>query len=279
MNDNWTRVIAEPPFDTMGKEFSDIFSAWLGEQVSFSTHHFDGMVFDLFRKRLDLARKHNTWFATQMADGVWKDRYAGLGFAPCYSFAIRGLERTKRFHRWAEATFAGRLPDSFRIWDTDYAPFPHLPAEAAKPNGLPMPVFEHVYRPVFDATAGGAVKMRTLLYSENTYLFEHVRNNWVPLMREEAKRWWAEAVKGNPVALGAFEWTWTRTNPFGRSAALTADAMSLLVQKANGWKMRETFYHQDQEALLLPFEDYCRKRAVDLTRGFVPLFTMEEMTA
>lgn len=124
MNDNWTRVIADPPFDTMGAEFSDIFSAWLGEQVSFSTHHFDGMVFDLFRKRLDLARKHNTWFATQMADGVWKDRYAGLGFAPCYSFAIRGLERTKRFHRWAEATFAGRLPDSFRIWDTDYAPLP-----------------------------------------------------------------------------------------------------------------------------------------------------------
>ena len=279
MNDNWTRVIADPPFDTMGKEFSDIFSAWLGEQVSFSDHHFDGMVFDLFRKRLDLARKHNTWFATQMADGVWKDRYNGVGYAPCYSFAIRGLERTKRFHRWAKIVFDGRRPDSYRVWDTDYAPLPHLPVEADKPNDQPMPVFEHIYRPVFAAAAGGIVKMRILAYSENTFLFEHVRNNWVPLMREEAKRWWAEAVKGNPVAVGAFEWTWTRTNPFGRSAALTADAMSLLVQKANGWKMRESFYHQDQEALLLPFEDYCKKRANDLRMGFQPWFKMDEVKA
>ena len=276
MNDNWTHVIFDgPPFDTMGAEFANIFSTWLGEQVSFSDHHFDGMVFDLFHKRLALAEKHNTWFATQMANDVWQDRYVGEGFDPCYSFAIRGLERTKRFHRWAEATFAGRLPDSYRVWDTDYAPLPHLPIEASTPlPNRPLPVFEHIYRPVHNAKAGGALKMRTLAYSENTYLFEHVRNNWVPLMREEAKSWWMRAYKGDPVALGAFEWTWVRTNPFGRSAALSADAMSLLVQKANGWKMRNFFYHQDQEALLMSFEDYVAKRVNDLRDGFVPMFSM-----
>lgn len=276
MNDSWTHVIFDgPPFDTMGAEFANIFSTWLGGQVGFSDHNFDGMVFDLFRKRLDLARKHNTWFATQMADGVWKDRYAGLGFAPCYSFAIRGLERTKRFHRWAEATFAGRLSDSYRIWDTDYAPFPHLPTEAAQPTGKPMSVFEHVYRPVFDATAGGAVKMRTLLYSENTYLFEHVRNNWVPLMREEAKRWWVRAYRDyDPKALASFEFCWFRTNPFGRAGALTGDAMSLLVQRVNNFRMRDTFYHQDQEALLMSFDEYVEKRTRDFTVGFVPRFSM-----
>ena len=265
-----------PPFDTMGKEFSDIFSAWLGGQVSFSTHHFDGMVFDLFRKRLDLARKHNTWFATQMANDVWKNRYNGIGFDPCYSFAIEGLERTKRFHRWAEATFAGVLPNSYRVWDTDYAPFPHLPIEAAQPNGLPMPVFEYVYRPVFPvAKRGGALKMRTLAYSENTFLFEHVRNNWVPLMREEAKGWWALALRNrDPKALASFEFCWFRTNPFGRAGALTGDAMSLLVQRINNFQMRDTFYHQDQEALLMSFDEYVEKRTRDFTVGFVPRFSM-----
>jgi hypothetical protein len=275
MNDNWTHVIfAGPPFDAMGAEFAGIFSNWL-EDTYRHLFGFDGHVFDLFEKRLALATKHNTWFATQMANDVWRDRYAGKGFDPCYSFAVRGLERTRLFHRWAEDTFAGRLPDSHRIWDTDYAPYPHLPIEAMAPvSNRPMPVFEHVYRPVAAARAGGILKMRTLAYSENTFLFEHVRNNWVPLIREEAKSWWMKAFRGDAFALGAFEWTWVRTNPFGRSAALTADAMSLVVQRMNGWKMRDAFYHQDQEALLMPFDAYCAKRQADLINGFAPMFSM-----
>ncbi len=276
MNDNWTRVIAEPPFDTMGAEFSDIFSAWVEDTCRYLVNYaFDERVFDLFRRRLALAEKHKTWFATQMANDVWKNRYDGIGYAPCYSFAIRGLERTKRFHRWAEATYAGRLPDSWRIWDTDYAPFPHLPVEAAQPYVGPLAVYEHIYRPVFDASAAGAVKMRTIAYSENTFLFEHVRNNWVPLMREEAKQWWHRAFhQKDPAALAAFEWCWVRTNPFGRSAALTADAMSLAVQRFHQWNIRPEFYHQDQEAFLMPFSNYVAKRVNDLVNGFQPRFSM-----
>jgi hypothetical protein len=205
---------------------------------------------------------------------VWKKRYAGNGYNPCYSFAIKGFERTIRFWNWTETVDVNDcLASSIRHWDTNFAPYPSLPVEQTPFDA--MLVWEHVYKPQFEAREAGAVKMRRLAYSNDCYLFEHVRNNWVPLMRSEALEWWKIARDQKSMeALAAFEWTWYWTNPFGRSGALSGDALSLIIQKLHGFKMRSEFYHQDQEALLLSFEEYVQKRKIDMTEGFTPKFKM-----
>ncbi len=270
----WSDIIAEEPVDEMGFDFSNRFSEWVFTFANDVDHmKFWPMAFNLFSIRLELAVKHKTYFAQQMTAGgvpVWKNRYTGVGFDPCYSFAINDLPRTIRFWNW----IPNDLPTSTRIWDTDFAPYPSLPNGPHEPFDE-MEVVEHVYRPRFAARVGGALKMRRIHYSQNVFLFEHVRNNWVPLMRDEAVTWWQKAVDdADPEALAAFEWCWFWTNPFGRAAASSGDALSLIVQKFRNFKMRDAFYHQDQEALLLPFDEYVAKRVKDMTTGFVPRFKM-----
>lgn len=273
----WSHVVAEEPFDKMGEEFADTFSTWVFDNSWTLTRDFQEMAFELFKFRLDLAQKHNTYFASQMTAGgreVWRDRFEGVGYDPCYSFAIKNLDRTKRFWNWA--VNRPDLPNSIRFWDEDFAPYPHLPVEGgAHERSIPMRVWEHTYRPFFIAKRGGALKMRCIQYNDNTFLFEHVRNNWVPLMRGEAQAWWTKAVaEQDPHALAAFEWVYYWTNPFGRAAASIGDALSLIVQKRHGFQMRTDFYHQDCEALLMSFEDYVAKRASDMFDGFKPRFVM-----
>jgi hypothetical protein len=59
-----------------------------------------------------------------------------------------------------------------------------------------------------------------------------------------------------------------------RSGAMTADALSLVMQKHIGAVSREKFYHQDCEALLMTFDDYVNKRYNDMVNGFVYKFPM-----
>lgn len=153
-----------------------------------------------------------------------------------------------------------------------------------------MAVWAHRYEPRFTARTGGAFECRTIMYgfegepsTANTtplFLFEHPRSRWVAQIRAEATTFWNIAWDKNNNqytrfgALATFEWLWNWANPFMRSGALTSDALSLVMQKHIGAKTRTSFYHQDCEALLLPFDDYVEKRIDDMTNGFVPRFDM-----
>lgn len=279
-------IIAEKPYDAMGQDFMDTFGTWVNE-----TSPKDGslmvLAMGLFRARLALAQKYHTFFATQVtANGtkeLWKDRFTGVGNEPCYSFATPLVERTKRFWKWAEAAGCYNEGAAFK-WDTNLAPFPSLPVSVT-----PEPSMSHwtfVYEPRFAARTGGSFKCRRVAYGVDKdghllYLFIHPRNQWIPQIRSEATTFWNIALDDNNekyvrfAALASFEWLWFWMNPFMRAGASNTDALSLIMQKHIGAKTRDTFYHQDCEALLMPFDAYVEKRINDMTHGFDYQFPME----
>jgi hypothetical protein len=245
---------------------------------------------------LALAQKYHTYFATQVTAGgtkaLWQDRYQGVGNTPCYSFAIKDLPRTKRFWNWTMDTVPKLYMDSViskRRWDTAYADFPSLPVKGTH-RLEPMTVWAHRYEPRFTARMGGAFECRIILYGYDVnqsgsltnpiFLFEHPRSRWIKQIREEAKVFWNIACDENNgrfarfAALASWEWLWTWANPFMRSGALISDALSLVMQKQLRCQIRTSFYHQDVEALLLPFNVYVEKRIKDMQSGFIPLFRM-----
>jgi hypothetical protein len=243
---------------------------------------FISLAFDLFRKRLALAQKYNTFFATQVLEGgheKWKERAAGLGNDPAYSFATPEVPRTKRFFKWCRMVDEKEEANDIRFWDLSYAPYPNLP-------GNPKPyeqiqVWAHPYLPHFTARTGGAFECRRMLYSTDFYLIEHPRSRWINRILREAETFWRIALDEKMpqdsrfIALSSFEWLWFWGNCFMRSGALTGDALSLVMQKRVGAKIRPSFYHQDCEALLMTFDDYVDKRFLDMTAGFQPKFPMD----
>jgi hypothetical protein len=292
MTADFRNVIAETPYDQMGAEFRDTFGGWVNQTQLNSPNQLDSLALELFRLRLDLAQKFHTFFAQQVTAGgtsdLWKQRFEGEGNTPCYSFATAEVERTKRFHRWTIETYAlGKKEySSYRVWDTSYADRPTFPV-AVVPYKT-MPVWSHQYVPRFTARTGGEFECRIIQYGNTgtfdepsvLFLFEHPRSRWIKQIREEARTFWNIAWDANNnifsrfSALASFEWLWIWANPFMRSGALTSDALSLVMQKHIGAKTRQSFYHQDCEALLLSFDDYVNKRIADMTDGFVPRFKM-----
>lgn len=275
-----TKIIAEAPYDEMGREFAATFGEWVNTTKP-DEDRFNALTFDLFKKRLDLAKKYNTFFAKQVVgrsgEPKWQLRYIGYGNEPTYSFATPVLDRTRRFFSWCE--MVKDAPTSVRHWNTSYAPFPNLPGNPI-PNPL-MPVWSFRYVPRFAATEDGPFECRRMLYSDKFFVIEHPRSRWVAQIRMEAQIYWFDALDTQLTmvqrfeSLAAFEWLWFWLNPFMRSGALTGDAMSLIVQKEIGAKMRTRFYHQDCEALLMGFNDYVAKRVNDMTNGFVEKFPMD----
>ena len=281
-------IVAEPPYDAMGLEFAEIFGKWCNETVLRAPNEINQLAFGLFRMRLALAQKYHTYFAKQVTDNgqreLWKDRYAGAGNAPCYSFAIKNLQRTIRFWRWATQVLPyDNSLVSFRHWDTDYADFPTFPVKVTPSD--PMTVLAHRYEPRFTARTGVSFECRIIHYgfdenSEIVYLFEHPRNRWISQIRAEATTFWNIAYDANNdqtarfSALASFEWLWNWMNQFMRSRALTSDALSLVMQKHIRAHSRTNFYHQDCEALLMTFDDYVEKRTNDMKLGFVEKFAM-----
>lgn len=284
---DFRNVIAEEPYDAMGAEFQETFGKWVNETELHNPNELNQLAFGLFRMRLELAKKYNTFFAKQVtANGtkeLWKDRYAGLGNEPCYSFATPALQRTERFYKWVKMAETNNPPTSTRNWDTAYAAFPSLPVGVQ--TFTPMSVWSNRYEPRFTARTGGAFEVRRLHYGldemgNDFYLFEHPRSRWISQIRAEATTFWNIAWDSNNDqytrfgALASFEWLWNWANPFMRSGALTSDALSLVMQKHIGAKTRTKFYHQDCEALLMSFDHYVEKRINDMTNGFVETFPM-----
>ena len=278
-------VIAEKPYDEMGAEFREIFGRWVNETKLTNPNQLNQLAFGLFCMRLALAQKYHTFFATQVtANGtreLWKDRFSGLGTAPCYSFATPLLQRTQRFWHWCEEESDEESGDM--KWKTEIAAPPELPV-AVKPDQY-MKSWTHKYHPRFTARTGGAFNCRRAAYGTDGdghlfYLFIHPRNQWISQIRAEATTFWNIAWDANNdmytrmSAIASFEWLWNWANPFMRSGALTSDALSLVMQKHMGVKMRTQFYHQDCEALLLTFDDYVEKRIKDMIYMWAPRFDM-----
>jgi len=283
-------IIAEKPLDDMGREFQVIFGAWLDETVARkdgenTPGHCKVLAFQLFRRRLALAQKYNTFFAAQMVVGdreLWRERYTGVQNGHCNSFAIRQLPRTARFYSWCQQV--GEPPNGERVWDERLKPHPSLPLGPHPPLPV-MPVWGRLHQPRFRARRDGPFWLRRLHYSDDVHLIEHPDNRWVPNVRQEAQQYWCRAndpqrtLHERATDLAAFEWLWFWTNPFGRAGALTGDALSLLTQKQmilDGHRahIRPGYYHQDCEALLLPWGDYLAKRTKDMLRGFAGRFVM-----
>ena len=289
---DFSNVIAEPPYDAMGREFKEIFGSWVNRTKLENPNELNQLAFGLFRMRLELAKKYKTFFAKQVtADGtkeLWKERFTGQGNTPCYSFAAKNVQRTYRFWNWTLAVHHREdwhKTASLRRWDTSYAEHPTFPIPVLPSDN--MEVCSHRYEPRFTARTGGAFECRRIAYGFDddspVFLFEHPRSRWVAQIRAEATTFWNIAWDSNNDqytrfgALASFEWLWNWANPFMRSGALTSDALSLVMQKHIGAKSRTFFYHQDCEALLLPFDTYVEKRIKDMTEGFQPyhLFSMD----
>lgn len=283
-------IIAEEPYDEMGREFQEIFGTWLDQTVARKQSeptpgHCKVLAFQLFRRRLTLAQKYQTFFATQMVEGareLWRERYTGVQPGHCYSFAIRQMPRTVRFYQWCE--YLKEPPNGERIWDEGLKPFPSLPFGPHTPLPV-MPVWGRLHQPHFRARRDGPFWLRRLRYCADVHLIEHPDNHWVPNVRQEAQQYWCRAndphrsFRDRAMDLAAFEWLWFWTNPFGRAGALTGDALSLLTQKQmilDGHRahIRPGYYHQDCEALLLPWNEYLAKRMEDILHGFKPGFPM-----
>ncbi len=283
-------IIAEEPIDDMGREFQEIFGAWLDRTVARkdgdnTPGHCKVLAFQIFRQRLALAQKYHTFFATQMVAGdreLWRERYTGSANGYCYSFAIRQMPRTVRFFEWCQEI--EEPPNGERIWDERLKPLPALPFGPHVPLAV-MPVWGRLHQPQFRARRDGPFWLRRLHYSADVHLIEHPDNRWVPNTRQEAQAYWSRAndpgrsLSERATDLAAFEWLWFWTNPFGRAGALTGDALSLLTQKqmildGHPAHIRPGYYHQDCEALLLPWSEYLAKRTQDLTHGFTARFKM-----
>lgn len=271
----------------MGAEFQDIFGGWVSKTEVGDPNDLDRLALDLFQNRLRLAQKYNTFFARQVTndgtDELWRKRLNGVQDIPCHSFATREVDRTLRFFHWTAIQNSVETFDSYRHWDTSFCPYPSLPGQV-KPKER-MEVWTHLYRPHFDARDGGAFACRRMTYGFNEsgawYLFEHPRTKWIPQLYNEAKCFWYLAhqecgdMSRQCQSLASFEWLWYWMNPFMRAGALTGDALSLIMQKHIGCQTRNFFYHQDCEALLLPFDEYVKKRVNDMLHGFVPTFSMD----
>lgn len=283
-------IIAEEPYDDMGREFQTVFGEWLDEAVvraasSATPQPCQLLAFQLFQRRLALAQKYHTFFATQMVAGgreLWRERYTGTADGHCYSFAIRHLPRTARFFTWCQV--CSEPPNAEHRWDERIKPLPGLPL-APHETFPAMPAWARLHRPQFRARRDGPFHLRRLHFGPDVHLIEHPDNRWVPNIRQEAQEYWERAndpqrgFAGRARQLAAFEWLWFWTNPFGRAGALTGDALSLLSQKQmalDGHRVhiRPGYYHQDCEAYLLPWEEYLAKRANDLLHGFQPRFAM-----
>lgn len=278
-------IVAEAPYDDMGRDFAEIFGAYLNTTDLGPTSKLVPIAYQLFKIRLDLARKYNTFFAKQVTNGgeLWQDRFTGKGNTPCYSFAMPQLSRTAKFFGLCQRYEKERPFHSIRHWSLHYADVPELPFGPHKMLD-PMPVYEHKYVPVFEARNGGPFYFRWMKYSDRVYLFEHPRSRWVHMLKNEANSWWDRARntelsdQDRFVALASFEWLWYITNPFMRSGALTGDVLSFLVQKEMvkqgvNLHIRSYFYSQDIEALLLPYEEYVEKRANDMRFGHYKMFS------
>ncbi len=282
-------IIAEEPYDDMGREFQNVFGAWVDETSARkdgdTPQHFQILAFKLFQRRLALAQKYKTFFATQMVVGdreLWRERFTGSLQDHCYSFAIRQLPRTVRFFAWCQTSTESANAE--RVWNVQIKPLPSLPFEPHQTFNV-MPTWARLHQPLFRARRDGPFHLRRIHLGPDVHLIEHPDNRWVPNIRQEAQEYWFRAnhPENPPTArathLAAFEWLWFWTNPFGRAGALTGDALSLITQKQMvldglAVHIRPGYYHQDCEAFLMPWEDYLAKRTNDLLHGFVARFQM-----
>src|SRR6185436_5921590 len=190
-------IIAEEPYDEMGREFQNVFGAWIDKTSARkdgdTPQHFQLLAFDLFQQRLALAQKYRTFFATQMVAGdreLWRERYTGTLNDHCYSFAIRKLPRTLRFFAWCLTIT--EASNEQRAWDVNIKPLPSLPL-APHEMFSPMPVWARLHQPQFRARRDGPFFVRRIHMGSDVHLIEHPDNRWVPNIRQEAQEYWFRA--------------------------------------------------------------------------------------
>ena len=101
----------------------------------------------------------------------------------------------------------------------------------------------------------------------------HAEGTQVPEIMAYLGRLWeiihnkTEKMINRKTALAQYEWWFYQANPMGAAGAAIGDAMSIIAQIAMGIKLRNTYVHQDFDALSLTLDDYVTKRTKELKTG------------
>lgn len=252
-------LISEAPVDAMGFDFRMEFI----KLIPLIEDHADllDITDAVIRKRLEIASKYKTQFASQMAD-LGQARLSGesphaivMGTHPDDSHSQKLLTHLSRY--------LGPPTDISR--NVDLSPFQTLPfftQQSAETK---------VWR-----ISGRAFEFEIYSPSAGVYYFQHVQAKDIPKFLQEAVQLWNRAqdwsltTNDRVEALARFEWLWYWMNPYGRSAALTGDVASLVVQHrmvlaGDKILVREEYQPQNLEALVRDEQDYVTNRIVQLT--------------
>lgn len=264
---NYHQIIAETPTDAMGTEFREIF----GDFIEFNratSSNFESLALNLFRLRLEIAKKYETNFAKMMepigADGPvqnWKRRWQGESSGQSWSFGIAGHRRADSVWHLLNQKLEVAQSASERVNTSMFQVY-----GGSKNSIVDARVWQFPYR-----TSMRQFQFRIYQIDPVTYYIAHAADRDVPYLREKLNDLWRRTFDVNlnqdsrVQALSEFEWLWFWSNPFGRSGALIGDALSLLVQKEferQGWsiQIRTQYEAADMEALSRPLDDYIRYR-------------------
>jgi hypothetical protein len=250
-------LLAEPPFDDMGREFATDFGAFArGHRAG--TGQMMYLAEELFQIRLNLAGKYKTFFALQMTEltegwPYWRARLKGLSKRRVFSFGIEDVPRADLVWTHFKRQFKRR--SSRRLVETRDFPLYKGPAQ------VQAEVHDLTYTPV------PGLVFKVFVLSTGQYYLEHAPDRMVPRILQRLEELWDGSLdKSRPVGertalLTEWEWLWFWTNPFGRAGASVGATLSLLWEADLSVELgypvwRTEFYYQDLEALSRSLEEY-----------------------
>jgi hypothetical protein len=249
-------LISEPPVDAMGFDFRMEFIKLIplieGKQSLLDIT--DAVI----QTRLEIAQKYKTQFADEMKD-AGKSRLTGSTDEPCCKSGVLSDGRTQKVHTHL-ARFLG--PPTEQRAGIDFTPFKNIPGFQQPFSGASSRVW---------VLQGRKLSFEIYSPSPSEYYFQHLQAKDLPVFIPEVERLWKQSQNWNLTtlqrveALARFEWLWYWMNPYGRSAALTGDVASLIVQNrmvraGDRILMREEYESQDLEAFIHDEEDYVKNR-------------------
>lgn len=265
----YSRIIALKPEDSMGLEFSMIFGDFLKNNIA-RENNFRSLSHKAFTKRLELAKKYKTNFASHMEQnwdnpGVktifhWRERIDGKANELSWSFGIK--DHTRADSVWKKLKDIG---SSYRYFgeQINTAHFPYAPEVGVKR----VKTFKFEY----GLNDNSTLEFKIYKYSNTHYYIQHAAGKDIPDILNRLELLWKNVFHSNLnnssklKNLAEFEWLWFWTNPYGRSGALVGDILSILLQEelqSQGImiKMRKTFEFKDLDALSMNLDDYIKFR-------------------
>ena len=267
----FSKIIAQPPYDDMGQEFAGVFGNFLFQNRA-DPDRLTSLAVEAFAARLDLAKKYKTFFSQQMepvdlqgqVTKLWLQRFKGESHFNSWSYGIAGHWRADEIHKILTAQLKDKDFDLQIIEVPSPLPFPYQGERSAK-------VKHWDFSENFET-----FKMHAHIYELDAehFLILHPQDRDVPQILDRLEVLWKFALDRNNAfqarlrALADFEWTWFWLNPFGRAGATTGDSLSHLVQfeiEAEGHpiQVRHTFHAQDIEALARRRSTYIETRIKD----------------